>query len=313
MIPTDLVKNNSRPGFATTYDAHDPVLLQGVLPYVDYLEITPDSISRRRQGRSEIQPDILADLESVQEEVRFLVHGVGLSIGSWEGCSEAYFDLVDQLVGRIPITWHSEHLGYVKVGGENLNTMLAVPRTDAMLELLIPRIRAIQKRYRMPFLLEHIVHLLPDYAPQYSDAQFLNLLVAETGCGLILDTYNLECDAHNYGFDVEAFLAELNLGAVQEIHIAGGTEHRGYKLDIHSGRVADSTLALTRQALAQAPNVRALTFEILPEAVTVHGAQMVIDEVARLSAFFNLQKHGNQNLARNTAAPDQIAAAACAA
>lgn len=302
-----------RPSLSTTYDAHDPYLLEGILPYVDFIEITPDSIFRRRNGVSEIQPDILKDLLGVSRDVRFLVHGVGLSIGSWEGYDASYLDNLDLLLPHIDCAWHSEHLGYVKVGGDNLNTMLAVPRTDAMLELLIPRIKSIQSKYDMPFLLEHIVHLLPDYQPEYSDAGFLNLLTAETGCGLILDLYNLECDAHNYGFDIESFLAELDLSAVREIHIAGGADYMGYKLDIHSGKVADSTLNWTRQALAHTPNAEAVTYEILPEAVRLHGAQFVIDELARISSFFNFKKHGHQNPPGNSAAADQIAAVLCAA
>lgn len=283
------------PKLATTYDAHDPELLFGVLPYVDYLEITPDSIARRNNGRTELHPEILADLKAVQHEVSLIVHGVGLSIGSWEGYDEAYLSLLDELITHIPLKWHSEHLGYLKAGGENLNTMLAMPRTTEALNLLIPRIRALQERYKLPFLLENIVHLLPDHPAHYTDAAFLNTLTAETGCGLILDIYNLECDSCNYGFDIPGFFDELNFDAVREIHIAGGVVHKGYMLDVHSGQVATSTLELTQLALGKAANVEAITFEILPQAVKIHGQQMVTDELARLNQYFKTGKNGYQD------------------
>lgn len=278
----------------TTYDAHDPILLDGVMPYVEFLEFSPGSISRLAQGQIKLHPQIVQSLQEKAGQVQYLAHGVGLSIGSAAGYQEAYLDLLDQVSEVLPLKWHSEHLGYTTVDGEQLNTMLALPRTRAMLDVLIPRIRAIQERYPYPFLLENIVHLLPDYPPEFSDAEFLNILHQETGCALILDLYNLECDAFNYGFDVQGFLKELHLKAVKEIHLAGGTQHKGFQLDIHSGIVAESTLDLTKRVLDKDQQIEVITYEILPQAVQQHGQQLVIDELARLSHIFNISKNEHQ-------------------
>ena len=66
--------------------------------------------------------------------------------------------------------------------------------------------------------------MLPDPDGDYDEAGFLNELCKRTGCGLVLDVYNLECDAHNHGLDIDRFLGVLQLGAVHELHVAGGTE-----------------------------------------------------------------------------------------
>src|SRR6266702_2963915 len=100
--------------------------------------------------------------------------------------------------------------------------MLALPRTEYALDMVCERVCAIQDRYGMPFLLENIVHVLPDFPGEYSNAAFLNELTARTGCGLLVDVYNLQCDAHNHGLDVSAFLAELDFTKVREIHVACG-------------------------------------------------------------------------------------------
>jgi len=267
----------------TTYDAHDPVLLEGVMPFVDTLEVTPDSISIHKNGQAKLHPEVIRSLQSVSGSIDIIAHGVGLSIGSFEGYSEDYLQLLEKLIDAVPVRWHSEHLGYTTVDGTALNTMLAVARTDEMLELLIPRIKNIMQRIELPFLLENIVHLLPDHEPKYTDAQFLNLLVEETGCGLILDLYNIECDAANYGFDIEGFLSELNLPAVKEIHLAGGTQHKGFQLDIHSGTIADSTMELAQRSIEQCTNLEVVTYEILPQAVANYGHCMVVEELERLS------------------------------
>src|SRR6476619_2354749 len=130
-------------------------------------------------------------------QVKFLVHGVGLSIASAEGHSETYVRLLDEIFAQLPVAWHSEHLAYTNVDGEHLGTMLPPPRTQEALDMLCRRIEFIQKRFPAPFLLENIVRFLPEYPGEYSEAEFLNQLARETGCGFLLDVYNLECDREN--------------------------------------------------------------------------------------------------------------------
>jgi uncharacterized protein len=283
-----ITATHASPALATTYEGGDILLLERLLERVGYIEITPDAIARRTAGGCEFRPEALDELESIGGRARLLVHGVGLSIGSYEGYSDAYLRLVDELFSRFDIAWHSEHLAYTTVGGENLGTMLAMPRTGEALDMICRRVCAIQKRYPAPFLLENVVHLLPDAPGEYSDAQFLNRIASRTGCGLILDVYNMECDALNYGFDVDAFLSELKFENVRELHLAGGTSNAGLQLDVHSRVTSASTLALAAHVLERASQVEAVTYEYLKEAVPSLGYDAICGELARISAELHL-------------------------
>jgi uncharacterized protein (UPF0276 family) len=163
-----------------------------------------------------------------------------------------------------------------------------MPRTEEALDMICRRVCAIQKRYPAPFLLENVVHLLPDAPGEYSDAQFLNRIASRTGCGLILDVYNMECDALNYGFDVDGFLSELKLENVRELHLAGGTSYAGLQLDVHSRVTAASTVALAAYVMERAPQLQAVTYEYLKEAVPSLGHETICGELARLSAELHL-------------------------
>ena len=113
---------------------------------------------------------------------------------------------------------------------------------------------------------------------------FLNKLHQASGCGFILDIYNLECDEHNYDISLEDHIATLDLQAVKEIHIAGGTTEQNMKLDIHSRKVSDGTLQLTEQVLTRNSGVEVLTFELLPEAYSLYEPCEIsehIDEIKR--------------------------------
>src|SRR5262249_47395671 len=154
--------------------------------------------------------------------------------------------------------------------------------TQEALDMLSERISFLQARYQAPFLLEKVVRFLPEYPGHYSEAEFLNALTRNTGCGLLLDVYNLECDQKNFGFDIAQFLRELDLRNVVEMHLAGGVEYSGFQVDVHSQLTEDSTLAIARDVLSRAPCVRAVTFEYLKEAIPRLGHDAICGELQRL-------------------------------
>lgn len=271
----------------TTYNGGGAELLERILPLVDYIETTPDTIARVRRGRPEIDAMALETLREIARHARLLVHGVGLSIGSHDGWCDDYLRLIEPLFDSVDVAWHSEHLGYTHVDGRSLGTMLVLPRTNEVLDLICPRIEAIQRRFAVPFLVENVVSLIPE-APghDYSPAEFLNEVTRRTGCGLLLDVYNLECDARNIRLDIARFLDELDFAAIGEIHIANGVEERGLMLDVHSRRTRPETLALTSEVLRRAENAKVVIFELLPQAIPAHGAAGIAEEIISMRARF---------------------------
>jgi uncharacterized protein len=271
-----------RPALAVTYNGDDPDFLGRLVPLVDAIEISPDAIARSDGRRARIRPEVAQELADVIPQVKLIAHGVGLSIGSFDQWEEGYLGLVDELLERFDVEWHSEHLGYTVVAGESMGTMLPLPRTNEALDLVCARIRIIQDRYHIPFLLEHVISLVPDAPAQFSPSGFLNEITSRTGCGLVLDAYNLECDAYNQGLDIPAFLEELDLSAVTELHLAGGVRYNGFQLDVHSRTTQDSTLSLALDIIERAPNLRVVTYEYLKDAVGLLGRDAICAELARI-------------------------------
>jgi len=272
----------SRPALATTYEGDSQALLERITPLVDYIEISPDTIATAVEGIPRLRTEVLQEYASVAPRLKFVAHGVGLSIGSYDCWNEDYFRLLDELFGKFDLEWHSEHLACTTVDGESLGTMLAMPRTEEALDLICERLHRLQTRYPVPFLLEHVIRILPEPTAEYSDAAFLNAITAHTGCGLILDAYNLDCDRHNFGFDVQAFFAELDFAPVRELHVAGGVQHKGFQLDVHSRPTPHSALALALDIVARAPNLRVVTYEFLKEAISGLTHDGICAELVRI-------------------------------
>jgi uncharacterized protein (UPF0276 family) len=271
-----------RLALATTYDGDDAALFERIVPLVDTIEISPDAIARSDGENAWLRPEILKEYEAAVPSVNFIAHGVGLSIGSFDCWQDRYLRLLDELFARIKLEWHSEHLASTVVAGENVGTMFALPHTDEVLDLICERVRLIQARFPVPFLLEHVVHVLPSPPAKFSPAGFLNAITQRTGCGLVLDAYNLECDCINQGFNVKEFFDELDFGPVRELHLAGGVEHNGFQLDIHSCPTRDTTLSLALEIVRRAPNLRVVTFEYLKEAIQLLGHEGICSELCRI-------------------------------
>ena len=265
-----------------SYNGDDPELLARLVPLVDALEVTPDAMARFDGCSTRLRADVVQQLKDVSGDLNLVAHGVGLSIGSFDRWQDQYLQLMDETFEHFDLAWHSEHLGYAVVAGEQLGTMLPVPRTEEALDLVCRRVDVIQKRYGVPFLLENVIALLPEPEGLYSPASFLNEITSSTACGLLLDVYNLKCDEYNQGLDTAAFLQELDYEPVIELHVAGGPRQDGFQLDVHSRHTDESTLSLAIEIVQRAPRLRALTFEYLRAAVSTLGHDAICNELVRL-------------------------------
>ena len=143
--------SNSKPSLAVTYEGDDIALLERILPLIDTIEISPDAIARSDWKRTSLRSEVLQEYQAVQSGVNFVAHGVGLSIGSFDHWDEGYLRLLDELFARFQLEWHSEHLAYTVVAGENVGTMFALPRTDEALDLVCERVRLAAGALSRPF------------------------------------------------------------------------------------------------------------------------------------------------------------------
>ena len=119
-----------------------------------------------------------------------------------------------------------------------------------------------------------------------TEPAFLNELARRTGCGLLLDLHNLYCNARNFGFDPAAFLDELDLEPVVELHVAGGNEVEGFWTDSHSGPCPEMVWDLVASVIPRARNLKAVTFEFQESYFDVLGTAGVRAALDRAREFW---------------------------
>ena len=164
----------------------------------DVLEITVDHCIHGGAAQR-------AEIFDLVGRIPLNAHGVGLSIGTDVPLDLAYLDQVAEIVERLGAPTYSEHLAFTRVPGRDLANLLPLPNTEAVAEMVVAKVRAVQARIPVPFLLENISYVFEWPDSHLSDAEFLNLICRESGAGLLLDIENLYLNAANHGFDADAF------------------------------------------------------------------------------------------------------------
>jgi len=249
------------------------------LEHFDVLEITVDHCI----GGSKSTQSAIFDLVG---RIPLLAHGIGLSIGTDAPLDLAYLDKVAAVVERLQAPAYSEHLAFTKVPGRDLANLLPVPKTEAVAEQIIAKVRTVQSRISVPFLLENISYLFEWPDSDMSDAAFINLICRETGAGLLLDVENLYLNSRNHGFDPRAFLDALPEDLVREIHLAGGMTiresflERSFLADTHSHPVPDEALDLLDYVLVR----HAPATVVLERDDRLDAVDEILADVARIRA-----------------------------
>lgn len=181
------------------------------------------------------------------------LHGVGLSLGSADPLDAQHLRKLERLVAWSEPEYVSEHLSWSSIDGVHLNDLLPLPYTEEALAHMIARVDQVQNHLGRQILIENISQYLQFSCAQLPEWEFLAALVAETGCGLLVDVNNIYVNACNHGLDAKHFLASLPGLAVHELHLAGHTRNhyrdRDILIDTHSAPVCKAVWDLYAYAL----------------------------------------------------------------
>ena len=195
-------------------------------------------------------------LRKIREHYPLSLHGVGLSIGAEGPLDEAHLDRLAALIARYEPASFSEHLAWSTHDGVFLNDLLPVPYDEVTLARVAEHVDQVQSRLKRRMLLENPSTYVEFSASTMSESQFLREVVGRTGCGLLLDVNNAHVSCVNHGRDAMAFIDDLPLDAVGEIHLAGFATDQDAAgapllIDHHGSPVDDAVWGLYARVIAR--------------------------------------------------------------
>ncbi len=186
---------------------------------------------------------------AILERDAVLTHGLAMSVGGCDPWDETYLSELGDFLIKTGTPWHSEHLCFTSVEGSCLHELLPLPFTRESARHTIKRAKDLQARLPVPLLLENITYYAELGASEMEEADFITAVLEGADVGWLLDVNNVYVNALNFGFDPKAWLADMPLDRVAQIHIAGHKRFGELTIDTHGAEVIDPVVDLMQWTL----------------------------------------------------------------
>ncbi|HBV21995.1 MAG TPA: DUF692 domain-containing protein [Nitrosomonas sp.] len=189
-------------------------------------------------------------LRAFTEQYPFICHGLSLSIGSPSPLDEAFLQRLKRFLITHRIRCYSEHLSYCSDDG-HLYDLLPIPFTEEAVHYVAGRIRRVQEILDQRIAMENVSYYAAP-GQQMAEIDFLNAVLEEADCDLLLDVNNIYVNSVNHRYDAEVFLQEIPAKRIRYIHIAGHhNEADDLLVDTHGADVIDPVWSLLEKSYQQ--------------------------------------------------------------
>lgn len=190
---------------------------------------------------------------ALAERHPLVCHGLSLSLGGPAELDETFLRRVRRFMDAHGVAVYSEHLSACGDGRGQLYDLMPLPFTEESVAHVSARIRRAQDILGQRIAVENISYyaVLPvaGRVPAMAEIDFVNAVLAEADCELLLDVNNIVVNATNHGYDAGAFLRALPSARIRYIHVAGHhDEAADLKVDTHGAAVADPVWSLLAEA-----------------------------------------------------------------
>lgn len=179
---------------------------------VDFLEVAPENwmgvggrLGRRFREFTDVYP--------------FVCHGLSLSIGGPSPLDETFLHRLRQFLDEHQVRCYSEHLSYCTDDG-HLYDLMPIPFTEEAMHYVAQRVRRVQEILERRIALENVSYYAAPGA-EMTELQFINAVLEESDCDLLLDVNNIYVNSVNHGYDSDTFLRGLPGHRIAYGHIAG--------------------------------------------------------------------------------------------
>ena len=175
-------------------------------------------------------------------------HGLSLSLGGPAELDETFLRRLRRFLDAHDVAIYSEHLSACGDSRGQLYDLLPLPFTGEAVAHVAARIRRAQDILGRRIAVENISYYAAPFQAM-TEIDFVNAVLDEADCDLLLDVNNIIVNATNHGYDAGDFLRALPSARVRYIHVAGHRDEApDLKIDTHGAAVSDPVWALLAEA-----------------------------------------------------------------
>lgn len=219
---------------------------------VDFLECAPENWI----GVGGVLGEALQELASRHSVT---CHGLSLSLGGVAPLHQLLLKQIRQFLDRHQVCLFSEHLSWCADAGQ-LYDLLPIPFTDEAVRHVSARIGQVQDALGRRIAIENVSYYAAPYQA-LTEIDFINAVLEEADCDLLLDVNNIYVNAINHGYDAHEFIARMPTRRIVCYHVAGHfDEADDLKVDTHGA------------------DVKPEVWDLLTHAYQVHGVRPTLLE-----------------------------------
>jgi uncharacterized protein len=190
-------------------------------------------------------------LTKIRAYYPMVMHGVSLSIGSTSPLNKEYLRDLCALADRVEPAWISDHICWTGVHGKNMHDLLPLPYTEETVKHVVARVSQVQEVLGRRILLENVSSYASYVDSTMTEWEFITEIANAADCLLLLDVNNIYVSSYNHNFDAKAFIDGVPAKRVQQIHLAGHSNHGDYIIDTHDAPVIPEVWDLYGYAISQ--------------------------------------------------------------
>jgi uncharacterized protein (UPF0276 family) len=257
--------------------AYDPEKVDAT---VDFMEVAPENWINVGGQRREA-------FRYFTERYPFICHGLSLSIGGPSPLDQTFIRKLRKFMDQYQVRAYSEHLSYCTDDG-HLYDLMPIPFTEEAVKYVAGRIRQVQDMLGQRMVIENVSYYAAPGA-ELSEIEFINAVINEADCDLLLDVNNIYVNSVNHRYDPIEFLAALPAERIAYGHIAGHyNEAEDLIVDTHGADIIGDVWDLLDKAyelFGVFPTLLERDFNIPP----------VVELFAEVQKIRDIQAKWNQN------------------
>ena len=206
--------------------AYDPEVLSDC---VNFMEVAPENWINVGGQRRKFFNDFTGRFP-------FVCHGLSLSIGGPSPLDRTFIQKLRHFLDDYKIQAYSEHLSYCTDDG-HLYDLMPIPFTEEAVNYVAGRIRQVQDMLGRRMAIENVSYYAAPGA-ELSEIDFINAVITESDCDLLLDVNNIYVNSVNHCYDAVGFLQALPGDRIAYGHIAGHfNEAKDLIIDTHGANI----------------------------------------------------------------------------
>ncbi len=256
----------------------DP-LRQTPTPAINFMEVAPENWIG-------IGGSLGKQFREFTEKFDFVTHGLSLSIGSPSPLDEDFVLAVKQFMKTHGILCYSEHLSYCSDNG-HLYDLMPIPFTEEAVKYVADRIRRVQDILEQRMVIENVSYYAAP-GQEIKEIDFINAVIEEADCDLLIDINNIYVNAVNHRYDPVEFLKALPGKRIVYAHIAGHyNEAEDLIIDTHGADIIEPVwklLEVAYQEFGVFPTLVERDFNIPPVDILMTEVNRVHEIQAKYGA-----------------------------